>query len=42
MEAREIGFMLLMQEWCDYLFPLGKGDANLSEELDGLDAAEAL
>lgn len=31
-----------MQEWSDYLFPMGKGDDTLSEELDGLDAEEAL
>jgi hypothetical protein len=31
-----------MQEWNDYLFPMGMGDTSLGEDLDGLDAAEAL
>ncbi len=30
------------QEWSDYLFPMGEGNADLGEELDGLDAEEAL
>lgn len=30
------------QEWNDYLFPMGRGNSTLGEDVDGLDAAEAL
>ncbi|BDA48729.1 hypothetical protein COCOBI_12-4110 [Coccomyxa sp. Obi] len=30
------------KEWNDYLFPMGRGNSSLGEEVDGLDAAEAL
>ncbi|EIE27568.1 hypothetical protein COCSUDRAFT_64292 [Coccomyxa subellipsoidea C-169] len=30
------------KEWNDYLFPMGRGNTSLGEDVDGLDAAEAL
>ena len=31
-----------LQEWHDYIFPFGAGNDTLGEELDGLDAIDAL
>ncbi|KAK9917085.1 hypothetical protein WJX75_000772 [Coccomyxa subellipsoidea] len=38
----EAELMTPPKEWNDYLFPMGRGNSSLGEDVDGLDAAEAL